>query len=73
MSNYDDWFSDNKFDVITQFAIMTNRSADKDSLVLWDEEFIDEIEDLGREMFKDECDLAETDDVIINQKDRGVL
>ena len=73
MSNYDDWFSDNKFDVITQFAIMTNRSCDKDSLVLWDEEFPDEIEDLGREMFKDECNLVETNETIINQIDRGVL
>ena len=71
--SYQDWFSDNQFDVVTLFAVNSHRLTDKWSLFAWLEEFPIEIEDLGREMYRDECLLTETNEVLINQKDRGVF
>ena len=71
--SFNDWFSDNKFDVLTQFAISTNRSTDKDTLCLLEEEFEDEINELAKEMFNDDMDLAETQNTISKQYSRGVL
>lgn len=61
---YDAWYRENKVNVVTQFAISTNRATDKDSLFTLEEEFDDEINELARVMFNDHMDLQDTQDSI---------
>lgn len=61
---YNEWYSENKFNVITQFEINTHRSTDKDSLCVWEEEFDDEIQELAKVMFNEDMDLQDTQDSI---------